>query len=280
MMDFAVASKLTGARFVVLHQDLAYLHRALINFMLDLHVKEHGYKLVYVPYIVNYDSLYSSGHLPKFSEDLFKLDGDSNYYLIPTAEVPVTNLVRDEILNIQDLPIKYVCHTPCFRSEAGSYGKDTKGMLRHHQFEKVELVAVTEPEKSYDMLEEIVTHAEKVLKLLNLPYRTMALSSGDIGFCSAKTYDIEVWLPGQNCYREISSCSNCTDFQARRMKARIRNQEGQISLAHTLNGSGIAVGRALIAVIENYQQADGSVLIPEALQSYMNGLDRILVPRS
>jgi len=260
----------------VMHGPLARLHRALIQFMLDLHVSEHGYEEVYTPYLVNADSLTGTGQLPKFGEDLFQVNGEQGLYLIPTAEVPVTNIVRDEIVDAADLPLKRAAHTPCFRSEAGSYGKDTRGMIRQHQFEKVELVHVVEPSASYDALEELTGHAEAVLQKLKLPYRVVALCSGDIGFGAAKTYDLEVWLPGQGRYREISSCSNCEDFQARRMLARYRNPEtGKPELLHTLNGSGVAAGRALVAVLENYQRADGSVAVPEVLQPYMGGLEVI-----
>ncbi len=274
-LDFETASKITGSRFAVMNGQLARLHRALIQFMLDLHTGEHGYTETYVPYMVNADSLRGTGQLPKFEEDLFKLDGEQQYYLIPTAEVPVTNLVRDVIIEANDMPRKYVCHTPCFRSEAGSYGKDTRGMIRQHQFEKVELVQVVKPEDSYQAHEALTAHAEEVLKRLQLPYRVMTLCSGDMGFSAAKTYDLEVWLPGQGKYREISSCSNFEAFQARRMLARWRNPEtGKPELVHTLNGSGLAVGRTLVAVMENYQQADGSIEIPEVLRPY-TGFDLI-----
>ena len=275
-MDFENAAKITGSRFVLLQGPMARLHRALIQFMLDLHTSEHGYKEVYVPYMVNQDSLFGTGQLPKFAEDLFALHGEQGYFLIPTAEVPVTNIVRNEILDADKLPIKMVAHTPCFRSEAGSYGKDTRGLIRQHQFEKVELVQIVSPEQSYDALESLTANAETVLQKLNLPYRVVALCAGDVGFSSAKTYDLEVWLPGQQKYREISSCSNFEAFQARRMQARWRNPEtGKPELAHTLNGSGLAVGRTLVAIVENYQQADGSVVIPDALQAYMGGLKAI-----
>jgi seryl-tRNA synthetase len=271
-MDFERAAKITGARFVVLKKDIAKLHRALIQFMLTLHTEEHGYEEVNVPYIVNEASLYGTGQLPKSAEDMFALKEPEGYYLIPTAEVPVTNLVRDEILSIDQLPLKFVAHTPCFRSEAGSYGKDTRGMIRQHQFEKVELVCIVKPEDSYRMLETLTQHAETILQRLELPYRVLALCTGDISFSSAKTYDLEVWLPSQNTYREISSCSNFEAFQARRMQARFRNPEtGKPELVHTLNGSGLAVGRTLVAILENYQQADGSILIPHALRPYMGG---------
>lgn len=276
LMDFATATKLAGARFVVLNGKLARLHRALIQFMLDLHTAEHGYEEIYVPYMVNAESLYGTGQLPKFTEDLFQVQGEQGYYLIPTAEVPVTNIVRDRIVDAKELPKKYVCHTPCFRSEAGSYGRDTRGMIRQHQFEKVELVQFTRPEDSYTAHEELTRHAETVLQKLGLPYRTMALCSGDIGFCSAKTYDLEVWLPSQNCYREISSCSNFEDYQARRMQARWRNPEtGKPELLHTLNGSGVAIGRALVAIMENYQDEAGNIQIPDVLKSYMGGIEVI-----
>ncbi len=275
-LDFDTAAKLTGSRFAVMTGPLARLHRALIQFMLDLHTREHGYRETYVPYMVNADSLRGTGQLPKFEEDLFAIGGEHGYYLIPTAEVPVTNMVRDEIVEAERLPLRFAAHTPCFRSEAGSYGKDTRGMIRQHQFEKVELVQIVHPEKSFEALEELTGHAEKVLQMLGLPYRVMNLCSGDIGFSSCKTYDLEVWLPGQGKYREISSCSNFRDFQARRMQARWRNPETKKpELVHTINGSGLAVGRTLVAILENYQQADGSVTIPEALQPYMGGLQRL-----
>ncbi len=274
LLDFETAAKITGSRFAVMHGGIARLHRALIQFMLDLHTQEHGYSETCVPFIVNADSLRGTGQLPKFEEDLFKLYHEHDYYLIPTAEVPVTNIVRDTIL--EKMPCRFVSHTPCFRSEAGSYGKDTRGMIRQHQFEKVELVQVVKPEDSYQALEELTAHAEEVLKRLKLPFRTMALCAGDIGFSSAKTYDLEVWLPGQNKYREISSCSNFEAFQARRMKARFRNPEsGKPELVHTLNGSGLAVGRTLVAIMENYQQKNGSVQVPEVLQPYMGGVSII-----
>lgn len=275
-MDFALAAKITGSRFVVLKNQLARLHRALIQFMLDTHTTEHGYEEIYVPYIINADSLYGTGQLPKFEEDLFKLAGDSNYYLTSTAEIPVTNTVRDTILSAETLPIQYACHSPCFRSEAGSYGKDTKGMIRQHQFEKVELVWVTLPQNSYQALEQLTAHAELILQRLELPYRVVALCTGDLGASAAKTYDLEVWLPSQNTYREISSCSNMEDFQARRMKARFRNPETQaIELVHTLNGSGLAVGRTLVAIMENYQDKEGTIHIPTVLKPYMGGLEII-----
>ncbi|MGE3919474.1 MAG: serine--tRNA ligase [Gammaproteobacteria bacterium] len=275
-MDFEMASKLTGARFVVLHDQIARLHRALIQFMLDVHTREHGYQEVYVPYMVNKDSLFGTGQLPKMEEDLFALNGEFPYYLIPTAEAPVTNLARDVIFKEEDLPKKFVCHTPCFRSEAGSYGKDTKGMIRQHQFEKVEIVQFVKPENSYKTLEELTHHAEVILQKLGLPYRVVALCTGDLGFCSAKTYDLEVWLPAQNTYREISSCSNMEDFQARRMQARFRPAENnKIELIHTLNGSGLAVGRTLIAILENYQDEAGEIHLPEVLWPYMGGVRKI-----
>ena len=275
-MDFDVAAKLTGSRFVVLRGPMARLHRALIQFMLDLHTSEHGYTETYVPYLVNADSLRGTGQLPKFEADLFRVPGERDYYLIPTAEVPVTNLVRDLIVEAADLPCKWVAHTPCFRSEAGSYGKDTRGMIRQHQFEKVELVQAVRPEESAAAHEALTGHAEIVLQRLGLAYRVVTLCTGDLGFSAVKTYDLEVWLPGQGRYREISSCSNFGDFQARRLQARWRNPEtGKPELLHTLNGSGLAVGRTLVAVLENYQQADGSVLIPEALKPYMGGVEVI-----
>ncbi|MEA3276704.1 MAG: serine--tRNA ligase [Pseudomonadota bacterium] len=273
-MDFDAGAKLAGSRFVVLSGPLARLHRALIQFMLDTHTTEHGYTEAYVPYLVNGDSLFGTGQLPKFEEDLFRVSGENPYYLIPTAEVPVTNLVRDVIVDADYMPRKWVAHTPCFRSEAGSYGKDTRGMIRQHQFEKVELVQAVRPENSFAALEELTGHAETILKRLELPYRVVTLCTGDLGFSAAKTYDLEVWLPGQQRYREISSCSNFRDFQARRLQARWRNPEtGKPELLHTLNGSGLAVGRALGAVLENYQEADGSIRIPEVLRSYMGGME-------
>ncbi|MDT0498319.1 serine--tRNA ligase [Algiphilus sp. W345] len=275
-LDFEVAAKLTGSRFAVLKRDLARLHRALIQFMLDLHVDEHAYEEVYVPYIVNAASLRGTGQLPKFGEDLFKLDAESDWYLIPTAEVPVTNLCRDEILDPDELPRRMVAHTPCFRSEAGSAGRDTRGLIRMHQFEKVELVHITRPEDSYEALEALTAHAEKVLQLLELPYRVLALCAGDMGAAAAKTYDLEVWLPSQQRYREISSCSNCEDFQARRMLARYRHPDTRKpELVHTLNGSGLAVGRTLVAILENYQNADGSIAVPDALKPYLRGIERL-----
>ncbi len=270
MLDFATAAKLASSRFVLMRGDLARLHRALIQFMLDTHTQEHGYEEVYVPYLVNADSMRGTGQLPKFEEDLFKLH--NGMYLIPTAEVPVTNIVRGEIIPSENLPIRLVAHTPCFRSEAGSYGRDTRGMIRQHQFDKVELVQFVRPEDSYDALEELTGHAEAILRKLELPYRVVALCTGDLGFSAAKTYDLEVWLPGQNAYREISSCSNFEAFQARRMQARFRRDGAKPELLHTLNGSGLAVGRALVAVLENYQNADGTVTIPEALRPYMGGM--------
>ena len=276
-VDFEAAGRISGARFVVLKGGVARLHRALIQYMLDLHTGEHGYTEIYAPYLVARSSLVGTGQLPKFESDLFRVvSGEQELFLIPTAEVPVTNLARESILEASTLPRRYVAHTPCFRSEAGSYGKDTRGMIRQHQFEKVELVQVVRPEDSYAALEELTGHAEKVLQGLGLPYRVVALCSGDVGFGSAKTYDIEVWLPGQGKYREISSCSNCEAFQARRMQARWRNPAtGKPEPVHTLNGSGLAVGRALVAVIENYQQGDGSVVVPEVLRRYMGGAERI-----
>jgi len=274
-MDFETAAKLSGARFVTLTGKLARLQRALTQFMLDLHSDQHGYTETYVPYLVNADSLRGTGQLPKFAEDLFAVD-DGQLYLIPTAEVPVTNIVRDSIIDAEKLPLKFVAHTPCFRSEAGSHGRDVRGLIRQHQFEKVELVQIVAPDTSADAHEALTTHAEKILQLLGLPYRKMLLCTGDMGFASSKTYDLEVWLPSQNTYREISSCSNFGDFQARRMQARWRNPEsGKPELVHTLNGSGLAVGRTLLAIMENYQQADGSIVIPEPLRPYMGGLDKI-----
>lgn len=276
LLDFEAAARLTGSRFAVMSGPLARMHRALIQFMLDTHTTEHGYTEAYVPYMVNADSLRGTGQLPKFEEDLFKLCGESEYYLIPTAEVPVTNLLRDQIIEADYMPRKWVAHTPCFRSEAGSYGKDTRGMIRQHQFEKVELVQAVPADRSFEALEELTGHAEAILKKLELPYRVVTLCTGDIGFSSTKTYDLEVWLPGQGKYREISSCSNFVDFQARRLQARWRNPEtGKPELVHTLNGSGLAVGRTLVAVMENYQQADGSIAIPEVLRGYMGGLEKI-----
>ena len=275
-MDFETATNLAHSRFVVMRGQVARLHRALAQFMLDLHVEEHGYTEAYVPYLVNADALFGTGQLPKFEADLFRVESEKPLYLIPTAEVPVTNLIADSILDAAELPLKMVCHTPCFRSEAGSYGRDTRGMIRQHQFDKVELVQVVRPEDSDAALDALTGHAEKVLQLLELPYRTMALCGGDMGFSAARTYDLEVWLPGQQKFREISSCSNTRDFQARRMQARWRNPEtGKPEPVHTLNGSGLAVGRALIAVMENYQQEDGSITVPDVLKPYMRGLDKI-----
>lgn len=274
-LDFELGAKITGSRFVVMKDQLARLHRALIQFMLNTHIDEHGYREINVPYIVNSDSLYGTGQLPKFAEDSFKLDTEQGYYLIPTAEVPVTNTLRDQIYD-GELPLKYVCHSPCFRSEAGSSGRDVRGMIRQHQFEKVELVQFVRPEDSDDALESLTAHAETILQKLELPYRKVILCGGDIGFSAAKTYDLEVWLPSQNTYREISSCSSFRDFQARRMKARFRSSEtGKPELLHTLNGSGLAIGRTLVAILENYQQADGSVKIPEVLRPYMGGIELI-----
>jgi len=277
LVDFEAAGRISGARFVVLKGGVARLHRALIQYMLDLHTSQHGYTEVYAPYLVARQSLVGTGQLPKFEADLFRVvSGEQELFLIPTAEVPVTNLARETILEANTLPRKYAAHTPCFRSEAGSYGKDTRGMIRQHQFEKVELVHIVRPEDSYAALEELTGHAEKVLQGLGLPYRVVALCAGDVGFGSAKTYDLEVWLPGQQKYREISSCSNCEAFQARRMQARWRNPAtGKPEPVHTLNGSGLAVGRALVAVLENYQQADGSVVVPDVLRPYMGGAELI-----
>ena len=273
LLDFDAASRISGSRFAVMLGDLARLQRALIQFMLDVHCADHGYEEAYVPYLVQADALVGTGQLPKFEEDLFKTAGEPTYFLIPTAEVPVTNLARESILDAADMPRKYVAHTPCFRSEAGSYGKDTRGMIRQHQFEKVELVQLVTPDNSDAALEELTGHAEVILKRLGLAYRKMILCSGDTGFGSHKTYDLEVWLPGQNAYREISSCSNYRDYQARRMQARWRNpQSGKPELIHTLNGSGVAAGRALIAVMENYQEADGSIAVPDVLLPYMAGI--------
>lgn len=276
-LDFDAAARISGARFSVLRGPLARLHRALAQFMLDLHTSEHGYQEIYAPYLVSAAALTGTGQLPKFEQDLFAVRGERTLYLIPTAEVPVTNLVREQIVAAEHLPMRYVAHTPCFRSEAGAAGKDTRGLIRQHQFEKVELVQLVKPTDSYAALEALTSHAEEVLKRLELPYRTVALCSGDIGFGSAKTYDIEVWLPGQGKYREISSCSNCEGFQARRMQARWRNPEtGKPEPLHTLNGSGVAVGRALVAVLENGQNADGSITLPAALRPYMGGSDKLL----
>ena len=280
-LDFESAVKLSGSRFVVMKGQMARLHRALTQFMLDVHTQQHGYTEVYVPYLVNHASLYGTGQLPKFSADLFHTqpatEEGQGMALIPTAEVPVTNLARDSIFEASELPFKYTAHTPCFRSEAGSYGRDTRGLIRQHQFDKVELVQLVNPALSMQALEELTGHAEKILQLLGLPYRVMLLCTGDMGFGSCKTYDLEVWLPGQNAYREISSCSNMGDFQARRMQARFRPEEGKKpELLHTLNGSGLAVGRTLVAILENYQQADGSVAIPEVLQPYMGGQTKLV----
>jgi seryl-tRNA synthetase len=302
LLDFQTAAKISGARFSLMKGPLARLHRALAQFMLDMHTGEHGYTEAYVPYLVNAESLRGTGQLPKFEDDLFKVQRvgfklkegaeeralageeyqrgafsltDESLYLIPTSEVPLTNIVRDEIVALESLPMKLTAHTPCFRSEAGSYGRDTRGMIRQHQFDKVELVQVVHPEKSYEALEELTGHAEKILQKLELPYRIMLLCTADMGFSAAKTYDIEVWLPEQNTYREISSCSNCEAFQARRMQARFRNERGKPELVHTLNGSGLAVGRTLVAILENFQNADGSVSIPQVLRSYMDGLERL-----
>ncbi|EGP02482.1 serine--tRNA ligase [Pasteurella multocida] len=278
-LDFAAGVKLSGSRFVVMKGQIAKLHRALSQFMLDLHTEQHGYTETYVPYLVNHATLYGTGQLPKFGEDLFHtnaLEGEQPYELIPTAEVPVTNLVRDEILDEADLPLKMTAHTPCFRSEAGSYGRDTRGLIRMHQFDKVELVQIVAPETSMQVLEELTGQAEKVLQLLELPYRKVLLCTGDMGFGSCKTYDLEVWLPAQNTYREISSCSNMWDFQARRMQARCRSKtDKKTRLVHTLNGSGLAVGRTLVAILENYQNADGTITVPSVLRPYMGGLTQI-----
>ncbi|MFT3960861.1 serine--tRNA ligase [Propionivibrio sp.] len=277
-IDFAAAAKIAGARFSLLKGPIARMHRALAQFMLDVHTAEHGYTEVYAPYLVNPDSMFGTGQLPKFEADLFKiLRADAEpLYLIPTAEVPVTNIVRDEILGQGVLPLKFVCHTPCFRSEAGSYGKDTRGMIRQHQFDKVELVQIVAAEKSNEAHEELTRHAEAILEKLDLPYRRVVLCTADMGFSSAKTYDLEVWLPGQNAYREISSCSNFEAFQARRMQARCRNEKNKTELVHTLNGSGLAVGRTLVAILENYQNADGSITVPVALRPYLGGMEKIL----
>ncbi|WP_194755693.1 serine--tRNA ligase [Aliidiomarina indica] len=279
-LDFEAAAKLTGARFVVMKGGIARLNRAIAQFMLDLHTDQHGYSETYVPYLVNHDSLFGTGQLPKFGKDLFHVEGESQdavaLSLIPTAEVPLTNLARDEILDEAELPLKLTAFTPCFRSEAGSHGRDTRGLIRQHQFDKVELVQLVKPEDSMDALEALTSHAEKVLQLLELPYRKMLLCTGDMGFGACKTYDLEVWLPAQNTYREISSCSNMGDFQARRMQARFRRKGAKKpELLHTLNGSGLAVGRTLVAILENYQQADGSVVVPEVLRPYMGGLDKL-----
>ena len=284
MLDFATAAKLSGARFTLLRGDLARLHRALAQLMLDTHTQEHGYTECYTPYIVNAPTLVGTTQLPKFEADMFAVrkggqEGDADpLYLISTSEITLTNTVRDEIIAGERLPIRLTAHTPCFRSEAGSYGKDTRGMIRQHQFDKVELVQVVKPDASYAALEALTGHAEAILKKLDLPYRVMALCTADIGFAAAKTYDLEVWLPGQQAYREISSCSNCEAFQARRMQARFRNVQGKPELVHTLNGSGLAVGRTLVAVMENYQRADGSIDIPAAIRPYMNG-QKVIVRR-
>ncbi|WP_019450694.1 serine--tRNA ligase [Cupriavidus sp. BIS7] len=284
-LDFETASKVTGSRFAFLRGGVARMHRALVQLMVDTHTLEHGYTEMYVPYIVNAASMRGTGQLPKFEDDLFKVprkvggedgqDAIENFYLIPTAEVPLTNMVRDAIVAAEKLPLRFVAHTPCFRSEAGSYGKDTRGMIRQHQFDKVEMVQVVQPEQSMDALEQMTGHAETILKKLELPFRTVVLCTGDMGFGSTKTYDIEVWIPAQNTYREISSCSNMGDFQARRMQARLRAGQGKPELVHTLNGSGLAVGRTLVAILENYQNADGSLTVPKALQPYMGGITRL-----
>jgi len=275
-IDFETATKIAGPRFVVMRGALVRLHRALIQYMLDTHIEQHGYEEVYVPYLVNQDSLIGTGQFSKFADhDLFATQSEDGYYLIPTAEVPVTNIVRDQLLSESELPLKWVAHTPCFRREAGSYGRDTRGMIRQHQFEKVELVQIVHPSESYDRLEELTGHAEAILQGLELPYRKVSLCGGDLGFSAAKTYDLEVWLPGQDAYREISSCSNFEAFQARRLKARMRGDGKRTELVHTLNGSGLAVGRTLLAIMENFQQANGSIVIPEVLRVYMNGLQEI-----
>jgi seryl-tRNA synthetase len=278
-LDADTGSKITGSRFTVMYGELARMHRALIQFMVDLHTSEHGYQEIYVPYIVNRDSLRGTGQLPKFEEDLFRLEGEQGYYLIPTAEVPVTNVARDRIFEdaeLGDHGVRFACHSPCFRSEAGSYGRDTRGMIRQHQFEKVEMVQLVRPEQSDEALEQLTGHAESVLQALELPYRKVILCGGDIGFSARKTYDLEVWLPGQDAYREISSCSNFGDYQARRMQARWRNPAtGKPELLHTLNGSGLAVGRTLVAILENYQQSDGSVTVPRALRPYLGGVTEL-----
>ena len=278
-LDFDTAAKVSGSRFVFMKNDIARLHRAIGQFMIDTHTENHGYTEYYTPYLVNGDSLLGTGQLPKFGDDLFvtQKNEDESLYLIPTSEVSLTNTVRDEIIDAKHLPIRMTAHTPCFRSEAGSYGKDTRGMIRQHQFDKVEMVQITKPELSYEALEEMLSHAENILKALDLPYRVMTLSSGDMGFGAAKTYDIEVWLPSQQQYREISSISNCEDFQARRLKARFKNEEGKNTLVHTLNGSGLAVGRTLVAIMENNQKADGSINIPSALQPYMKNKTTISI---
>ncbi|HBX53992.1 serine--tRNA ligase [Pseudomonas sp. UBA2684] len=277
-LDFETAAKLSGARFALLRGPIARLHRALAQFMINLHTNAHGYEEAYTPYLVQAPALQGTGQLPKFEEDLFKIsrENEADLYLIPTAEVSLTNIVAGEIVDAKQLPLKFVAHTPCFRSEAGASGRDTRGMIRQHQFDKVEMVQIVEPDKSYEALEELTANAEKVLQLLELPYRVLALCTGDMGFSASKTYDLEVWVPSQDKYREISSCSNCADFQARRMQARYRNPEtGKPELLHTLNGSGLAVGRTLVAVLENYQQADGSIRVPDVLKPYMGGLETI-----
>lgn len=275
-LDFETAAKISGSRFVILKSQIAKLHRILAQFMLDIHTEEHGYTEIYVPYIVNSKAAFGTGQLPKFEEDIFQIKRESdNFYLIPTAEVPLTNMFADTILKIEDLPLKFVAHSPCFRSEAGSYGRDTRGMIRMHQFDKVEMVQITHPEKSFVTLEEITMHAENILKKLCLPYRVVSKCSGDTGFCATKAYDLEVWIPSQNTYREISSCSNIGDFQARRIQARFKNIQGKNELVHTLNGSGLAVGRTLVAILENYQNKDGSITIPDILRNYMQ-MDAIL----
>jgi seryl-tRNA synthetase len=277
LLDFDAAAKIAGTRFALMKGPLARLHRAIAQFMLDVHTQEHGYTEIYAPYLVNAKSMEGTGNLPKFEADLFAVPRgeEGKLYLIPTAEVPVTNIVRDEIVSLESLPLKWVCHSPCFRSEAGSYGKDTRGMIRQHQFDKVELVQIAHPQKSYEQLEQLTGHAEEILRRLELPYRVVTLCTGDMGFSAAKTYDIEVWLPGQNAYREISSCSNFEAFQARRMQARFRNEKGRPELVHTLNGSGLAVGRTLIAIMENFQRADGGIDVPAALHPYMGGIKAI-----
>ena len=276
-LDFETAVKVSGSRYVIMTGELAKLQRALTQYMLDIHTSQHGYTEVYVPYIVNSDSLFGTGQLPKFAEDQFLVAGDAASYLIPTAEVPVTNIYRDVILDESELPKLHVCHSPCFRSEAGSYGRDTRGMIRQHQFEKVEMVQVVHPSRSWDAFDMLTSHAEAILQNLGLPYRAVNLCGGDLGFSSAKTVDLEVWLPSQNEYREISSCSNFLDFQARRMQARFRTASGSVELVHTLNGSGLAVGRTLVAVLENYQNSDGSISVPDVLRTYLDGKESILV---
>ena len=276
-LDFETAVKVSGSRYVIMTGELAKLQRALTQYMLDIHTSQHGYTEVYVPYIVNSDSLFGTGQLPKFAEDQFQVAGDAASYLIPTAEVPVTNIYRDVILDESELPKLHVCHSPCFRSEAGSYGRDTRGMIRQHQFEKVEMVQVVHPSRSWDAFDMLTSHAEAILQNLGLPYRAVNLCGGDLGFSSAKTVDLEVWLPSQNEYREISSCSNFLDFQARRMQARFRTESGSVELVHTLNGSGLAVGRTLVAVLENYQNSDGSISVPDVLRTYLDGKESILV---